>query len=98
MAKIFIVYGTSQHGEVIEMPWLKCVEIFELNDFCRGEDRPKFGVRDTSPQATDIVVQLEADEAETYRTTAGYFICPLGINEAVNRLNDTLNRHATGGA
>jgi hypothetical protein len=71
MAKIFIVYGTSQHGVVIEWPWLRCAEVFELNDYCRSEDRPRFGNKDTSPRATDIVVQLDVYEAKEHGIAPG---------------------------
>jgi hypothetical protein len=87
MAKIFIVYGTSQHGGVVEWPWATCAEVFELNDLCRAEDRPKFGNEDTSPRPTDIVVQLDADEAEMHGIRPGFFICPLPISEAESRLS-----------
>jgi hypothetical protein len=87
MAKIFIVYGISQHGDAVEWPWLKCVEVFELNDSCRAEDRPKFGVKDTSPNPTDIVIELGVVEAEEHGLNPGFFTCSLLFDEAESRLN-----------
>jgi hypothetical protein len=87
MAKVFTVYGTSQHGEVLELPWLRCIEVFELNDSCRAEDRPKFGTKDTSPHPTDIVVELGVVEAQEHGIDPGFFTCLLPIDEAESRLD-----------
>jgi hypothetical protein len=89
MAKIFVVYGTSQHGEAVEWPWLRCSEVFELNDSCRVEDRPKFGNKDTSPRPTDVVIELGVVEAEEHGIAPGFFRCSLSIDEAESRLNQT---------
>ena len=89
MAKIFLVYGISQHGEVVEWPWLKCAEVFELDDSCRAEDRPKFGVKDTSPHPTDIVIELGVVEAKEHGLQPGFFTCSLSVDEAESRLNQT---------
>ena len=89
MAKIFMVYGTSQHGDVVEWPWLECAEVFELDELCRAEDRPKFGNEDTSPWPSDIVVHLDVDEAAMHGIAPGFFVCALTIDEAESRLNQT---------
>jgi hypothetical protein len=91
MTKIFVVYGTSQHGDVEEWPWLKCAEVFELNDECRTEACPKFGEKDTSPRPTDLVFELDAEEAKSNGIDPGFFSCPLSMDEAESRLNCRLS-------
>jgi hypothetical protein len=93
MAKIFLVQGAQQRGaSIAQIPWLQCVEVFELDDMCRTEDRPSFGDgAKASIFPTRMVIQIERDEAVQHDMEPGYFFSPLPVEKARNRLNAFLS-------
>jgi|SRR6516165_3226359 hypothetical protein len=102
MAKVFLVHGAGQRGaSVAELPWRKCVELFDLDDMSRAEDRPRFGDREkASIFPTRMVIQIEDGEARELNRQPGFFVSPLPVEKARSRLNDFLTGHkiATGGS
>ena len=93
MAKVFAVHGSEQRGpSLAELPWLKCVELFELDDMTRVEDRPKFGNKGKGAIfPTRIVVIIEEEEAKQYSMQRGTFESPLPVQKARDRLDDFVN-------
>ena len=90
MTKVFAVQGAGQRGAALaDLPWLKCRELFDLDDMSRTEDRPKFGEGDQAAIfATRVVIQLEEDEARQHGVQAGFFVSPLTVERAKAKLND----------
>jgi hypothetical protein len=60
MAKIYPVYGGKPHGSWGERPWPRCVELLELDEFCRTDGRPTFDFPER------VVVRIEASEARQH--------------------------------
>jgi hypothetical protein len=82
MAKIYPVYGGKQHGSWGERPWPRCVELLELDEFCRTEDRPTFDFPER------VVVRIEASEARQHGIDPGFFVSPLDGLTARSKLDN----------
>jgi hypothetical protein len=95
MAKVFRNYGIEQRGgPFCILPWLKCVELLELDEFSRTEERPKFGEISTWPIVFCYVVRLENPEAQERGVQPGYFESPVTPEGAGARFNQHLGREA----
>jgi hypothetical protein len=89
MAKIYPVYGGKQHGSWVERPWPRCVELLELDQFCRTEDRPTFDGGNGNAVFPDrVVVRMEAPEARQHGIEPGFFVSPLDGLTAKLKLDD----------
>ncbi len=87
MAKIWEVHGTTQRDRPIAIrPWLECKKLLELDEYNRTEDRPRFGEGNTGFFSSNIVVQIEDDEAREHGIEPAYYNSPLTPNEAKARL------------
>ena len=94
MAKVFPIYGGQQHGAALgELPWLKCVEAFELDELCRTEDRPSFeGGDPNAPFPEQVVIRIEDPEAEQHGIKPGYFLSPMHGQDAQFVLDEAMGR------
>ncbi len=81
MAKIYPVYGGKPHGSWGERPW-PCVELLELDEFCRTDDRPTFDFPER------VVVRIEASEARQHGIEPGFSVSPLDGLTARSKLDD----------
>lgn len=78
MAKIWTIYGGKQHGLWGDLPWPRCIVVFELDEICRTEPRPKFdGGGESAPFPDHIVIQVEETEARQHGIQPGFFASPL---------------------
>jgi hypothetical protein len=90
MAKVWQVHGTMQRDRLpllANLPWQQCLELLELDEFARVEDRPTFGETSDPNWPTHIVVQIESAEAQEHGIKPGYFVSPLTPDEAKGRLS-----------
>ena len=90
MAKVWMVHGTQQRDSPTMQPRLRCIKLLEVDEYCRTEDRPKFGEGDTGFFPSTVVVQLEADEAREHGIAPGFFVSPVAPDDAEARLGDYL--------
>ena len=87
MATVWLTHGVRQHGvPIAERPWLKCVALLELDRFSMVEDGPKFSEQASVHAATDVMVELEKDEANALGWPPGFYHSRFAPSQAITRL------------